>query len=251
MDKNHIQRRLQKLKDHPTALCICLVHQESRCLLANIGASTHFNTIELIDDLINSASPPSLCYIEGYFIPEKMPICKLIFQRLCSNGASRLVLNLNATYIVDQHHLDVIWLFQRAHLVFGNRREFDQLLRVSESKSVADLLEKSRNAVEERMDRTCIVTDGGNNVQYFRISTNNDITEGCFTVPKAEVVDTTGAGDAFVAGFLFTYLKLNEKDVAASLEQCIRHGIEVAHRKLRFLGCTIEEEEEKRDGNNL
>lgn len=251
----HFFCSLQKLESCSTALCICLVYKESRCLLANIGASTHFDsksTIEEVASLLPSqrssyaADTPSLCYIEGYFIPQKMAICKLIFHRFCCIASSshrlQLVLNLNATYIVAQYLADVLWLFNRAHLVFGNRREFDQLLTETKSESISQLLQKE--TLLKDTERICIVTDGANSVQYVRLAANNDITVGWVAVPKVGanlIVDSTGAGDAFVAGYLFHHLNEGraEGEPGSSVEECIRHGVEVARRKLNFLGCSL------------
>lgn len=237
----HIPYSLQKLDHLPTALCICLIHKESRCLLANIGASTHFNSIAIVEELA-STNQPTLCYIEGYFIPHKMSICKLIFDRFCLESNGLLVLNLNATYIVSAHPENVLWLFERAHIIFGNRKEFDELLLVAKKETIPKLLEDSQSDNQCGMDRdrTCVITDGERSIQYVR-QTKDNVHVGGLAVPKVAgnlVVDTTGAGDAFVAGFLYLYLKQRErKDI--SLEQCIQNGVEVAQRKLAFRGCTL------------
>lgn len=213
-----------------------------------------------MDELAGLCSSSTLCYIEGYFIPQKMSICKLIFERFCVEQRAQLVLNLNATYIVDQHPVDVIWLFKRSHLVFGNRREFDALLRVAKKESVSQLLletaaEDNLMAEQQTTSRICVITDGAKSVQYVRCASNrkDGIHVGWLAVPKVGenlVVDTTGAGDAFVAGFLYLYLKRDRRPVEEiSLEDCIRHGVEVAQRKLAYLGCTLvaEEEEQQRE----
>lgn len=250
---------LQRIPDHSTALCICLIHKESRCLVANIGASLQFDSLATVDKVVEMAisnrsatkddAPPPYCYIEGYFIPHKMQICKYIWERICPM-AGQLVLNLNATYIVDGHSGDVIWLVERASVIFGNRREFNHLLANCKFKTVSDLLSATPllGASEER---SCVVTDGANRVQYFR-QTNNGISSGWLVVPKVEtnlVVDTTGAGDAFVAGFLHHYLDgprpaADDGNVEEWLKDCIRLGVKVARQKLSFLGCTIKSDKE-------
>lgn len=243
---------LQKLDNHPTALCICLIHKDSRCLVANIGASTHFNSTEIVKDLStlipqsSATAAPVYVYVEGYFIPHKMSICRLLFDRLCVESGGLLVLNLNATYIVAGHPEDVLWLFERAHLVFGNRREFNELLRVSKKESVQQLMQDKMNPSGEDRPQTCVITDGANGVQYVRLA-DCDINVGWLEVPKVEenlIVDTTGAGDAFVGGFLHLYLNGmgDQPKEEISLEECIRHGIEVARRKLAYRGCTLREE---------
>lgn len=181
-----------------------------------------------------------------------MSICKQIVELFCrksspssSSSSSSLVLNLNATYIVRENPRDVLWLFDRAHLVFGNRKEFHQLLSVTGTKSVRELL-LLRGKEFAPGTRICVVTDGANDVEYVRQDANNDITEGSSPVPKLageSVVDSTGAGDSFVAGFLFRYLQEEEEEEdslsSSLLEECLKSGISVAQRKLRHFGCTI------------
>lgn len=215
-----------------------------------------------MEKLASALSPlrPSLCYIEGYFVPQKISICKLIFERLCVEKRSQLVLNLNATYIVDQYPEDVLWLLKRSHFIFGNRREFDALLRVAKAKNISQLLRESSGRGDEegggqgsaRMDsRTCVITDGARSVEYVRYAANRNVIQaGSVGVPKVSensLVDSTGAGDAFVAGFLHQYLRAcggGESEVAEiSLEGCIRNGVEVAQGKLAYLGCTLLAEE--------
>lgn len=171
-----------------------------------------------------------------------MDICKLIFHRFCQESKGLLLLNLNATYIVSGHPEDVLWLFERAHIIFGNRKEFDELLRVAKKETIPKLLENSQsdNRCGMDRDRTCVITDGERSIQYVR-QTKENVKVGGLTVPKVAgnlVVDSTGAGDAFVAGFLYLYLQQRERK-EISLEQCIRNGVEVAQRKLAYRGCTL------------
>jgi len=67
----------------------------------------------------------------------------------------------------------------------------------------------------------------------FAISQNNECSEVA-VAPVADIVDTTGAGDAFAAGFLPTFVATNDVEVA------IAHGHAIAARVLRSPGATLD-----------
>jgi sugar/nucleoside kinase (ribokinase family) len=65
------------------------------------------------------------------------------------------------------------------------------------------------------------------------ISKNNERSEVA-VAPVANIVDTTGAGDAFAAGFLPTFVATNDVEVA------IARGHAIAARVLRSPGATLD-----------
>ena len=231
---------LQILSNHPTAQCICLIHKESRCLVANIGASTHFDSVEIIHELSTLRPPPAHIYIEGYFVPHKISLCQRVYENFCGHNGCQLILNLNATYIVERHSDDLLWLFHRSSLVFGNRREFEALLRVAQAEDIPELLSHSLSGKV-----LCVITDGPRSVEYVQMEGAAKLvtrdTVVVSAVPENKVLDSTGCGDAFVAGFLFRYLQAEETRLPVT--ECIRYGVEVAQRKLGYFGCTIRGEE--------
>lgn len=83
----------------------------------------------------------------------------------------------------------------------------------------------------EKRSRVAVITQGSNAVLLAR---DGSITE--FPVeklPKEDVVDTNGAGDAFVGGFLAQLV------MRKSLDTCIRSGIFAARHIIQQSGCTF------------
>lgn len=68
-------------------------------------------------------SNPSIYYIEGFFIPQKMHICRFLYEKYANNAETLLVTNLNAPYIVKTFTKDITWLTRKSDIVFGNRDE--------------------------------------------------------------------------------------------------------------------------------
>ena len=86
--------------------------------------------------------------------------------------------------------------------------------------------------LNEKRKRIAVITQGHNPVI---LAYNNEITE--FTVdllPRELVIDTNGAGDAFVGGFLSQFVQ--EKN----LSTCVRCGIWAARQVIQRSGCTFD-----------
>jgi adenosine kinase len=114
---------LQQLSEIKTGTCLCLCQGESRSLTANIGAALNMEKEFIEKQLEIFTTNPSIYYIEGFFIPQKMHICRFLYDKYKNNPDTLLVTNLNAPYIVKSFTKDITWLTKKADIVFGNRDE--------------------------------------------------------------------------------------------------------------------------------
>lgn len=185
------------------------------------------------------SSDPSLYYIEGFFIPEKMHICRFLYDKYSKNPNTILITNLNAPYIVKQYPKDISWLSHKADVVFGNRDEFEELASINGFQTmdelIADLIEKYNDASKQKI---IIVTDGANPV-YFYQGNASGIESGMVEVPQVnavEIIDTTGAGDSFVAGFI--YAMIEKKPT----RECIEVGCDISAKVIKVIGCNLPNE---------
>lgn len=221
-----------------TGTVVCLCQGVDRSLVANIGAALKCEKQYVEDRLKNLTSTPSFYYIEGFFIPDKMDICRLLYERYSKN--SLLITNLNAPYIVKTYQKDVTWLVSKADVIFGNRDEFEELARINGFKSMDDLFSDLFSSYSKALQQKIIViTDGANDVVYYKGDANG-IESKSINVPqvnKEDIVDTTGAGDSFVAGFIYELIR--GKDV----KECIDFGIEISSQVIRTVGCNLSKKE--------
>ena len=218
-----------------TGTCLCLCQGEDRSLTAYIGAAMKVEKKFVEDNLKQLVDDPQLYYIEGFFIPEKMNICRFLFDKYSKNPNIKLITNLNAPYIVKTFPKDVMWLTKNADIVFGNRDEFEELANINQFKTMDDLITDLLNEYNSvNKQKIIVVTDGANPVFFYQGNSSSGIESESVEVPKvelSEIIDTTGAGDSFVAGFIHALMD------GKSTRECIEVGCEISAKVIKVIGC--------------
>lgn len=242
---------IQTLPEHSTGTCICLISGDKRSLNANIGASLHFKK-EFIasrwcQSKIGSCTSAAhadvdeevrIFYVEGYFVPEKFVICKYIYEKYCKGTPNLFVTNLNASYILQNYTKEMQFLVEQADLVFGNLTEFVALAEIYDCDTVDGLAKHLiRKYLKINREKILVATDGSRCVRFYHGNGSAFYAESYQVpvIPKKAVIDTTGAGDAFVAGFLYKYMN----GESPTLLDCIRYGSKVAAKVIRQVGCNL------------
>ncbi len=173
-----------------TARCLILVTPDSqRTMNTFLGACVNLTIADIDADLIQSAH---VTHLEGYLYDE--PHCKEAFHAAAeiAHAAGRKVsLSLSDQFCVDRHHSDFFRLVDHhVDILIANRAEIQALFKTS---TVDDAVQKVRSMTE--LAAITLDKDGS------LIVTRDAVIE-IKPVP-ANVVDTTGAGDAYAAGFLY------------------------------------------------
>ena len=180
-------------KGAPTARCLIFVTPDAqRTMQTYLGASVGLGPDDIDPKRIAEAK---VTYLEGYLWDP--PAAKDAFRKAAkaANDARRLVaLSLSDPFCVDRHRADFIDLVERhVDLLFANEEEIKSLYQVS---TFDEALQKVRGhcqvAALTRSARGAVVIAG-------------DEVHVIDARPAVKVVDTTGAGDAFAAGFLYGF----------------------------------------------
>ncbi|XP_076179152.1 uncharacterized protein LOC143152669 isoform X3 [Ptiloglossa arizonensis] len=229
----------------PTGHCIALINESSRSLVANIGAAGVYT----LDDLKKtnlSLDTVKIIYIEGFFITHSFPVAKELV-RLAEEKDIIIAFNLNGLYIFKEHHAAICEMVGHANIIFGNAREMEALAQSLNIRydNVIDIPFLLNSLKRITVNASSII-----NEDWLRHGGIFVMTQGesapAITVwgkgqsvqvqpikPKAPVVDTTGAGDSLVAGFLAGVL------VEWKPQRCLEYGCKVASFMVTRLGVTL------------
>ena len=192
--------------DIPTARCLILVTPDAqRTMNTFLGASQFLPEDALDLDLIRSAG---ILYLEGYLWDPEQPRAAMRAGIDAARGAGRKVaFTLSDNFVIDRHRVDFIDLIDNGQIdiLFSNEGEICSLAQQDDfDAAVAVIAAKVPVLVSTRGERGAIaIVDG---LRY----------EGP-AAPVAQIVDTTGAGDLFAAGFLAAHIDGRSVQDALSL----------------------------------
>jgi sugar/nucleoside kinase (ribokinase family) len=179
-------------KDGPsTACCYILVTPDGeRTMNTYLGAAQNLSPADVSEDEIASAA---ITYLEGYLWDPKD--AKEAFRKAAkiAHGAGRTVaLTLSDSFCVDRYRAEFIELVKggTVDLLFANEHELKSLYETADfDTALASLKKDAKLGVVTRSEKGAVVVGGGK-------------TDTVPVFPVQRVVDATGAGDLFAAGFL-------------------------------------------------
>jgi sugar/nucleoside kinase (ribokinase family) len=169
-----------------------------------LGATQELTIHALDEEQIRAAA---ILYLEGYLWDPETPRYAMVRAIEVAREAGRKVaFSLSDLFCVDRHRDGFQALIGggRIDILFANEAEILALAGMSD-------LDTAINAVAPNVE-TLVVTRGAAGALAIRRGERADIP----AEPVREVVDTTGAGDLFAAGFL--YGEANGKSLAQSLK---------------------------------
>ena len=176
--------------DAPTGRCIIAVTPDAqRTMNTFLGISTQLSSDDLDPQVIGAGA---VLYLEGYLFDRDE--AKAAFKRAASiaHDHGRVVsLTLSDSFCVDRHRADFQALIRDdIDVLFANEDELKSLYEVNEFDDAIELLRRDCHiAAVTRSEKGSVIV------------TRDDV-HAVPAAPVEKVVDTTGAGDLFAAGFL-------------------------------------------------
>jgi sugar/nucleoside kinase (ribokinase family) len=179
--------------DGPATGCsyILVTADGERTMNTYLGAAQELTSADIDPSQVAASA---VVYLEGYLWDPKNAKEAFVKAAGIAHGADRQVaLTLSDAFCVDRYRDEFLVLMRdgTVDLVFANEAELHSLYQTSDfDTALAQLRNDAKLAVVTRSEKGCVVA-----------SKEGVLTVPAFTVEK--IVDTTGAGDLFAAGFLF------------------------------------------------
>lgn len=187
-----------------------------RTFATNLGASVELNENVITSELFNNWN---YCYLEGYLIANKNLFKKVIYT--AKECGCKVILDLASYNVVEDNRDFLNELLPQIDIIFANEEEAKVLTNKSAEESLEYIAQHTDIAVVKIGKRGSLIKRG-----------NEVVKIGC---NKVDVVDTTGAGDMYAAGFL--YGLINDYD----LERCGNIGNLLAESIIQVIGAKMDE----------
>lgn len=230
-----VDARYQESSEFPTGKCAVLITGKDRSLVTNLEAANHF-TISHLEAPENWAvvEDCSVYYSAGFFLTV-CPDAMVKVAKYASENQKYFAFNLSAPFLPQFFLEPMLKVLPYANLVFGNEDEADIFAQVNNfgTKDRKEIAKKiSEMPLEGHKSRIVVITQGADNV--ILVDESGEVSEIPITkVENDQIVDTNGAGDAFVGGFLAQLAKKQP------LAECVKCGIWAATEIIQRSGCTF------------
>jgi fructokinase len=213
---------LEKDENLSTGASIILITPDSeRTMCTYLGISSHLSADDINE---NNIIDQELIFLEGYLwdkgISEKMFKHAIIIAK---KNKVKIAMSLSDIFCVTRHKQDFYNLLKNdLDILIGNENEINEL---ANKKNLLD----SVNQLKE-LNKLIVITRSKNGSMAIK---NNEIIN-CNSTKVKKVLDLTGAGDLFAAGFLKEYLDNSD------IKKCLETGSILASKIIQKIGARLE-----------
>ena len=207
----------KKKEELPTGTCLILVTPDSeRTMCTFLGTAGKINENDVNSDAVKQSE---MILLEGYLWDEGEP--KKAFEKAIQN-ANKVAMSLSDQFCVDRHKPHFLELVKnKLDITFANEQEIMSLI---DAKSFDDVITFSKS-----LGKTLVVTRG----EKGAMATDGKEVVECGIQQELKIVDLTGAGDLFAAGFLHGHV--NNMSLKDSLEK----GTEMSSKVIQQIGARL------------
>ena len=213
---------IQKNENLSTGASVILITPDSeRTMCTYLGISSHLSEGDINEENIMNNE---LIFLEGYLwdkgISEKM------FKRvinIAKKNKVKIAMSLSDIFCVNRHKKDFYDLLKNdLDILIGNENEINEL---TEKKNLLDSINQLK-----KLNKLIVITRSENGSLAIK---DNEIIN-CDSKKVDKIIDLTGAGDLFAAGFLKEYLEKSE------IKKCLMTGSILASKIIQKIGARLE-----------
>ena len=218
LKKENVEYFYSKKKEKlPTGTCLILVTPDSeRTMCTFLGTAGKISENDVSSAAINKSE---IIFLEGYLWDEGEP--KKAFDKAITN-ANKVAMSLSDQFCVDRHKPHFLNLVKnKLDIIFANEQEITSLI---DAKSFDEVINFSK-----QLHKLVVITRGAKGA----VSINGEKIVECDTQKNLKIVDLTGAGDLFAAGFLHGYVN------KLSTEKCLEKGTEMSSKVIQQIGARL------------
>jgi fructokinase len=218
LKKENVEYFYSKKKEElPTGTCLILITPDSeRTMCTFLGTAGKINENDVSSEAIRNSE---IIFLEGYLWDEGEP--KKAFDKAINN-ANKVAMSLSDLFCVDRHKPHFLNLVKnKLDITFTNEQEITCLIEANNFSEVIDF--------SKQLNKLIVITRG----EKGAVAINDEEIFETEVKKNLKIVDLTGAGDLFAAGFLHGYInKLTTKE-------CLEKGTEMSSRVIQQIGARL------------
>ena len=201
----------------PTGTCLILITPDAeRTMVTFLGIAGKISPSDINEKAIKDSE---LIFLEGYLWDEGEP--KSAFDKAMSMSNTK-AMSLSDQFCVERHKSDFLDLVKnKLDITFANEQEIKSLI---DAKNFEDVIEFGK-----QLGKLLIITRGEKGSIAIK---NQEITE-CQSKPNLKIIDLTGAGDLFAAGFFHGLIN------NISTKECLEKGTEMSSKIIQKVGARL------------
>ena len=218
LKKENVEYFYSKKKEElPTGTCLILVTPDSeRTMCTFLGTAGKINENDVS---IEALKKSEIIFLEGYLWDEGEP--KKAFDKAIDN-ANKVAMSLSDQFCVDRHKPHFLNLVKnKLDITFANEQEITSLI---DAKNFDEVINFSKH-----LNKLIIITRG----EKGAVAVIGEEIIECKIKKNLKIVDLTGAGDLFAAGFLHGYIN------KLSTKECLEKGTEMSSRVIQQIGARL------------
>ena len=207
----------KKREPIPTGTCLILITPDSeRTMCTFLGIAGKVSEKDIDESAVKNSE---LIFLEGYLWDEGNP--KTAFNK-AMNISKKSAMTLSDKFCVDRHKKSFFELVsKKLDITFANERE---ILSLIDAKNFNEVISFSK-----QIGKLVVITRGEKGSLAIQ---KNEVIE-CSSQKNLKIVDLTGAGDLFAAGFLHGYVN------KLSVKESLTKGTEMASKIIQKIGARL------------